>query len=132
MKNVKVLNQAIQVARKKAGISLEAIAAHVGLESYTSVSRKINGKVPWTYEEVVKIGELLGMPDLGKDDVTPPIPDDPLPYILADILLQFSTRDRSQFLSMMGWFLETKAKTPQERAKVKIVQSLARAKPEDG
>ena len=127
MKTVKKLNRTIQEARKKAGIGLDAIAAHLGLESQSTISRKINGKTAWTYEEVVKIGELLNISNLAKDEVTPPAPDDPLAYIIAETLRHLSARDRSQMLSTMGWFLETKAKTRKEHAKVKILQRLARS-----
>ncbi len=127
MKTVEDLNRALRTALRSAKVTQRDIADHLGFKAHSAISRKLRGEQPWTYEEVVKVVELLGTPNLACDEVTPAAPDDPLAYIIADVLLHLSAKDRSQMLSMMGWFLEAKAKTPKERAKVKILQSLARS-----
>ena len=98
MKRAEELSRAIRASLKAHNYKQEVLAPVVG-KSRQMVNKKLNLKSPFTYEEVVRISEFLGTPDLpgDSDGMARNVRPEPGPRYLIDLLSQLPASDRRKF-----------------------------------
>jgi hypothetical protein len=123
VRRTKELNKAIRAALTKGRISHEALAAHLGFDGHSNVTRKLGGYVPWGYEEVVMVSDFVGEPhlvcDLHTGTVSHPIKNRQV-RTLAEILELLPQSERDDVLEVAHKILRHKD-TPTIKVKLRSV-----------
>jgi len=112
MKSLEELNATIRAAMKKAGLRQDTLAKYLGFKNHTVISRKLVGRVPWTYQEIVLVSQLLNMPDVAQDVQEEPATPDLGIRLLGALLGKLSDRDRREFLLVSAIYLKNLRQAP--------------------
>jgi len=127
VKSTEQLNAAIRAAMKDSGIKQESLAHYLGFKDHTVISRKLAGRVPWAYEEVFKVSELLNMPDVAQEVQHEQPHSDLGVRLLGALLGKLSDQDRREFLLVSAIHLKNLRQTPKAAAQAKALQDFAKS-----
>ncbi len=90
MRSEKSLNRVLRTALRTAKVSQKDIADHLGFQAHSAISRKLRGIIPWSYEEVRLVSELLRIDDIAGDKEIEVLPRNKVVGVVVELLNSLS------------------------------------------
>lgn len=115
----------IRTARKAASMGQKTLAVYLGLQDHSSITRKEQGKTPWTYDEVWKLSQILPLQGLAQDVQHTGRPHDPAVELLRELLYLLPPDQRRAVIDVAARFIEAMGTTPPTKAKAKVLRGMA-------
>ena len=90
MRSEKSLNRALRTALRSAKVSQKTLADHLEFKAHSAISRKLRGIIPWSYEEVRQVAELLRIDDIVGENKIEILPRNKGVEVIVDLLNSLS------------------------------------------
>ena len=123
MRRASELRKIILEAIDTKGLKQEALAQVIGKARQT-LNKKLNGSVPFFYEEVVAIAEFFEMPDLAGKDLAQNPGWDPFLKDLIETLRSLPEKDREEFYRVSYMFLKGKPRGRRKGRHLRLLKTL--------
>jgi len=125
MKRAKELSRTILDALKRHGYKQDILAPVVG-RSRQMVNKKLNLKSPFTYEEVARISDFLGIPDLCSQGKSSSAGHDPAARALLTFLSMLPSDQRKEFYRAAATILQGYVATRRPSQALQILRAASK------